>query len=131
MCKAEEPIKRKKPCLRIKNYTQFVQAMERKKQLNNFLQLLPSMWLDNCGIKVNRYSTLCLKKWIREEEPDKYVDLISVTIDGDCHNPLHSDEELYTVMSIIGHRAVRALENLVYVFDYLKEGEIKDEDDDD
>ena len=127
----KELTQRKQPCLRIKNHTHFVQAMDRKKQLDDFLQLLPSMWLEHCGIKVNRYSTLRLQKWLGEDEPDKYVDLISITIDGDCHNPLHSDEELYTVMSIIGHRAVRALENIIAVFDYLKEGEIKDEDEDD
>ena len=62
------------------------------------------------------------KRYYSDIDHDGYIDAIAVIIDGKYKNPMHSDKELYEVLSIVGHRMLDNLSILVKGFDMLSKG---------
>ena len=100
------------------------QAMDRYKVLADFFNPIPDILLEHIGVKVIRYraSAMKNKRYYSDIDHDGYIDAIAVTIDGKYKNPMHSDKELYEVLSIVGHRIMDELSIIVNGFDMLAKG---------
>lgn len=98
--------------------------MDRYKVLTDFFAPISDMLLEHIGVKVIRYraSVMNKKSYYKDIEHDGHIDAIAVTIDGVYKNPMHSDKELYEVLSIIGHRIMDELSIIVNGFDMLAKG---------
>lgn len=101
-----------------------IQAMDRYKVLADFFNPISDMLLEHIGVKVIRYraSAMRHKRYYSDIDYDGYIDAIAVTIDGKYKNPMHSDKELYEVLSIVGHRIMDELSIIVNGFDMLAKG---------
>lgn len=99
-------------------------AKERYKILRDFFAPIPDYILDNVGIRVETYRAEVMRKksYYMDIEHEQFMQAITVMIDGDYKNPMHSDKELYEVLSIVGHRLLDKLSILVESFDMLKKG---------
>lgn len=98
--------------------------MDRYKVLVDFFNPISDMLLEHIGVKVIRYraSAMKNKRYYSDIDHDGYIDAIAVTIDGNYKNPMHSDKELYEVLSIVGHRILDEFTTLVNGFDILAKG---------
>lgn len=100
------------------------QAVDRYKVLVDFFNPISDMLLEHIGVKVIRYKASAMKnkRYYSDIDHDGYIDAIAVTIDGNYKNPMHSDKELYEVLSIVGHRILDEFTTLVKGFDILAKG---------
>lgn len=98
--------------------------MDRYKVLADFFNPISDMLLEHIGVKVVRYraSAMRHKRYYSDIDHDGYIDAIAVMIDGKYKNPMHSDKELYEVLSIVGHRIMDELSIIVKGFDMLAKG---------
>lgn len=114
----------KTPRLMLLSKNDIIQAKDRYKVLRDFFQPIPDYILDNIGVRVETYRAEVMRKksYYMDIEHEEFIQAISVMIDGDYKNPMHSDEELYEVLSIVGHRLLEKLSILVKSFDMLKKG---------
>lgn len=101
-----------------------IQANERYKVLSDFFTPISDILLESIGVKVIRYraSAMKNKRYYSDIDYDSYINAIAVTVDGVYKNPMHSDKELYEVLSIVGHRLLDKLSILVKGFDMLSKG---------
>ena len=114
----------KAPRLILLTKNDIIQAMDRYKTLVDFFHQIPDYLLENIGVRVETYRASAMKhKWYYKDiDHDGYIDALTVIIDGDYTNPMHSDKEMYEVLSIVGHRLLDKLSILVKSFDMLKKG---------
>lgn len=101
-----------------------IQAVDRYKTLVDFFHPIPDYLLENIGVRVETYKASAMKnKWYYKDiEHDGYIDALYVIIDGEYKNPMHSDKEMYEVLSIVGHRILDKFTLLVKSFDMLSKG---------
>lgn len=114
----------KTPRLMLLSKNDIIQAKERYKVLRDFFHPIPDYLLDNIGVMVETYRAEVMRKksYYMDIEHEEFIQAISVMIDGDYKNPMHSDKEMYEVLSIVGHRLLDKLSILVKSFDMLKKG---------
>ena len=114
----------KAPHLSLLSKNDIILAKERYKILRDFFHPIPEYILDNVGVRVETYRAEVMrhKSYYMDIEHEQFMQAITVIIDGDYKNPMHSDEELYQVLSIVGHRLLDKFTILVKSFDMLKKG---------
>ena len=114
----------KTPRLILLSKNDIIQAKDRYAILRDFFHPIPEYILDSIGVRVETYRAEVMRKksYYMDIEHDQFMQAISVLIDGDYKNPMHSDEEMYEVLSIVGHRMLDKLSILVKSFDMLSKG---------
>lgn len=99
-------------------------AKDRYKVLVDFFHQIPDYLLENIGVRVETYRAEVMRKksYYMDIEHEQFMTAIAVMIDGDYKNPMHSDDEMYEVLSIVGHRLLDKLSIIVTGFDMLAKG---------
>ena len=114
----------KAPRLILLSKNDIIMAKDRYKILVDFFHQIPDYLLENIGIRVETYKASAMehKRYYKDIVHETHIDTLTVIIDGDYKNPMHSDKEMYEVLSIVGHRLLDKLSILVKSFDMLKKG---------